>query len=68
MNEHAKITERCRGCGHISGDICMVYLDPAAKFRGNYTCPMFTGDRGKVQTPQKKQRIGAPKHAKLSKA
>lgn len=67
IDEHTKIVSQCARCGHISGSFCSIYIDPYAKWRSSNTCPMFTGDRGKAQTPQKKQRIGQQRHIKKAK-
>jgi len=63
-NKHAGIIDKCAGCGHISRGVCMVYLDPAAKWRAGNCVMCTTVVRGKTSTIK---RVGQPKGKKKKK-
>ena len=62
MNQFKQeIVEKCIGCVRVDGEVCSVYLSPAAKWR-NQNCPMATN-----LIPEKvkeKKKVNPIKHSK----
>lgn len=58
------IVERCSGCGNIEGDLCRIWISPAAKWRMG-TCPSATHVSVQVvEAAEQKVRVGQQKQKK----
>jgi hypothetical protein len=64
-SERKPIVKQCAGCGNISGDVCRVWVSPAAKWRLG-VCPSATHVKIEIHEAERKVRVGQQKQKKTA--
>jgi hypothetical protein len=57
------IVEQCKGCENVEGDVCRIWVSPAAKWRMG-VCPSATHVKVDVKSREEKVRVGQQKQKK----
>lgn len=61
--QKSPIVKQCNGCDNIEGDVCRIWVSPAAKWRLG-VCPSATHVKTEIKGTEEKVRVGQQKQKK----